>query len=441
MIPRTTAIVFAAAIAATAAWSQDATTRIAGPQGGEISYGPVAGASSAGAAMAATLRKLHERFGVRPELDRVVKATDTASTSVHFRITPAQGPTVAGLVVVALGARGFESAVMMDDAERLRSSFAAMAQALGAAWHPGPSAGVPGAPAAPLQPVTLRDNSARVGLPAGWHIEPQSAQGTILAHGPHGEFAALGAAFTVVDTASPQGRTMQMRAGSMPGTAYAAALYYPSGQPLGKTFADIMRLSSQRMHQATWVRVDREEPLASRDGARCARLQGDGGIMGRDEPARFDTVFCVAPTMSGTYMTRADHVALPVGVVGQQANTALAMRDSFQPNQQVIADIAARYAAPTIAQIHEIGRIAAQQAADADRKRIDSRNAFEAHNERIDHRSAIFSNLMRDESVVLDNTGNAHGNLSNSVADQMVKNDPKRYSIVDPRDYWKGVDY
>ncbi len=440
------ALTLAAALALPASRAQDAPTRLAGPQGGEITYGPVAGAASPAAAMGATLRRLHDRFGARPELDRVVKTADTGSTSVHFRITPAQGPVVAGLVVVAPGAHGFESAVLMDDATRLRTSFPPMARALGAAWHPGPAGGGDGgprnAPAAELHPVTLSDRSASVGVAPGWRLDPHSAMGTILAVGPQGEFAALGAAYTVIDTASPQGRAMQMRASGLAGTMYATALYYPSGRPLGQTFVDLTRLTSQRQHTpAAPMRVDHEEPLAYRGGMRCARLQGDGGAMGSNVPARFDTVFCVAPSWNGTFMAIANHVAVPNAVAAQQGNTALAMRDSFQPNQAVIDEMARRIAAPGIAQIHEIGRQAAQQAAQADRNRIDSRNAFEAHNDRIDHQGAVFSNLMRDESVVLDNTGNTHGNVSNSVADQMVRNDPNRYSIVENRDYWKGVDY
>lgn len=441
----TLAAALALALALPAAHAQDATTRLAGPRGGEIAYGPVAGAASPGAAMGATLRRLHDRFGVRPELDRVVKTADTGSTSVHFRITPAQGPAVAGLVVVAPGAHGFESAVLLDDASRLRTSFPPMAQALGAAWHPGPAGGGGGArsaPAAQLHPVTLSDRSASVGVAPGWRLDPHSSMGTILAVGPQGEFAALGAAYTVIDVASPQGRAMQIRSAGLQGTLYASALYYPSGRPLGQTFVDLTRLTSQRMHTpAAPMRVDHEEPLALRGGMRCARLQGDGGAMGSNVPARFDTVFCVAPTWNGTFMAIANHVAVPNAVAAQQGNTALAMRDSFQPNQAVIDEMARRIAAPAIAQIHEIGRQAAQQAAQADRNRIDSRNAFEAHNDSIDHRSAVFSNLMRDESVVLDNTGNTHGVVSNSIADQMVRNDPNRYSIVENKDYLKGVDY
>ncbi len=440
------AFTLAAVVALSAAQAQDATTLLAGPRGGEISYGPVPGATSAGAAMGATLRKLHDRFGARPTLGRVVQAAGTGSTSVHFQIASVQGPAVAGLVVVAPGAHGFESGVLLDDAGRLRTSFQPMAQALQAAWHPAPAGnaggGAPSAPAAQLRAVTLRDNSARVGLPQGWRIEPQSSQGTILAHGPQGEFAALGAAYMVIDTNTQQGRMMQMRSGGMPGTIYANALYYPSGQPLGRTFIDLTRQSTQRMHTpAAPMRVDREEPLGSRGGMRCARLQGDGGIMGSNVPARFDSIFCVAPSANGSFMALVNHAAVPVGVAAQQGNTALAMRDSFEPNQAVIDDIARRLAAPVIGQIREIGRQAAQQAADADRARIDSRTSFEAHNDSNAHEHQVFSNLLRDESVVLDSNDNSHGTVWNGTADAMVKLDPNRYSIVENRDYWKGVDY
>ena len=83
----------------------------------------------------------------------------------------------------------------------------------------------------------------------------------------------------------------------------------------------------------------------------------------------------------------------------------------------------------------------AGQAAEADRARIDSRNSFESYNDTRGRLAQNFTNLLRDESVVLDGSSNTHSTEWNSVADQMVKNDPNRYSIVENRGYWKGVDY
>ena len=43
--------------------------------------------------------------------------------------------------------------------------------------------------------------------------------------------------------------------------------------------------------------------------------------------------------------------------------------------------------------------------------------------------------------MIFDRETNTHATTWNSVADEMVKNNPQRYGIVDTPGYWKGVDY
>ena len=429
--------------------AQGGLNHLSGPKGGDIVYGPVTGVDAVPAAMGAVLRMLHGKFGAKPEVGRVVEARGSGASTLHFSLQPTQGPAVAGLIVVARSAQGFEAGVVYDDAKRLNASLAPMMERLMSAWHPeqadqGASSDIAATaePAGALHTVTLNDNSARVGLPQGWRIDPQSSQGTILARGPRGEFAALGAAYFVMDISTQQGRAMQLRGASMRGTMYATALYYPSGQPLGRTFVDIARMTGERAHAPPMpMSVDSEQPLSNRNGMRCARLRGEGGLMGGHEPARFDTVFCTTPPVSGSFMALAYHVAAPAAVAAAQGATLLAMRDSFQANDAVIQAMAGRMAAPGIEQIHAIGRLATERAAEADRTRIGMRNSFEANSNTQDRLAQNFSNVLRDQSVVVDHDGNSHGTTWNSVADAMVKNNPQRYSIVSSPGYWKGIDY
>ena len=49
-------------------------TRLEGPKGGVVVYGPApGGAASAPAAMGAVLRALHAQFGTRPDVGRVIE--------------------------------------------------------------------------------------------------------------------------------------------------------------------------------------------------------------------------------------------------------------------------------------------------------------------------------------------------------------------------------
>lgn len=421
------------------AFAQDGLTHVRRPEGGEIAYGAVDGTSVA-SAMGAVLRRLHAQFGARPEIGRVVEVRGSGSTTLRFSIRPARGAPVAGMIVVTPGGAGLEAGVVYDDALRLPTSFTPMVQALTAAWHPVAVAQAAGggAPAAALRTIVLRDNSARVGLPEGWRLDAQSGGGTILAYGTDGEFAALGAPYFVIDPRSPAGRQAQASGGRM----YGGALILPFGLPLGRTFMELTRQTTERTHQP-WmpIRVDSEEPLASQGGARCAHLRGQGGIQAGRGPASFDTVFCVSPPQAGSWIALAYHVAAPAAVAGQERATLLAIRASFEQNKDVVDRQASAIAAPVIAQIHEIGRQSALAAAQADATRVDMRHRFESYNDTRDRLSQGFSNYLRDQTVILDGNTGEHATTWNSVAESMVKNEPQRYSHVDTPGYWKGVDY
>ena len=430
--------------------AQSGLTQLRGPKGGDIVYGPVNGVTSVPAAMGAVLRNLHSRFGTRPEVGRVFEVRGSDSSAVYFSVPTAQGNTVAGMIIVAAGAQGgFEAGVVSDDSERLATSFNPMVQALTSAWHPAPAGpaapGADNAPAAPLRTIELNDRTARVGLPTGWRLDPSSGGGSIIASGPNGEFVALAAPYLAIDNSTPQGRQLQQRSmhGDLRNSSYANLLFYPFGQPLGRTFADLARMNGERAHAAPMpMRIDSEEPVASQGGARCARLRGEGGLQGGQGPASFDTVFCASPPGSGgSWMALAYHVAAPSAVAAKQHATLLAIRASFQPNNAEIQRMAGQYAAPGIAQIREIGRQATARAAEADQTRIAMRNRYEAKGNAQDRSSQSFSNYIRDQTVVVDRDHNTHGTTWNQTADELVRTDPRRYGYVDRPGYWKGVDF
>lgn len=430
--------------------AQSGLTKLRGPNGGDIVYGPVTGVTTVPAAMGAVLRTLHARFGARPEVGRVFEVRGSNSSAVYFSVHTAQGNTVAGLIIVASSAQGgFEAGVVSDDSQRLASSFNPMVQALTTAWRPAPAGRAApdpdNAPAAQLRTINLNDRTARVGLPEGWRVDPSSASGSIIARGPNGEFVALGAPYLAIDNSTPQGRQFQQRSmrGDLRNRSYANSLFYPFGQPLGRTFADLARMTGERAHAVPMLlRIGSEEPVASQGGARCARLRGEGGLPGGQGAAKFDTVFCVSPPVSGgSWMALAYHLAAPAAVAVRQQATLLAIRASFQPNNAEIQRLAGQYAAPGIAQIREIGRQATARAAEADRTRITMRNRYEAQGDAQDRRSQSFSNYIRDQTVLVDRDHNTHGTTWNQAADELVRSDPRRYGYVDRPGYWKGVDY
>jgi hypothetical protein len=114
---------------------------------------------------------------------------------------------------------------------------------------------------------------------------------------------------------------------------------------------------------------------------------------------------------------------------------------SFNVNEAVVRGQASAIAAPAIAAIHEIGRQAAQQAADA-------HAASDAHNRSVEKRwddqdksNQAFSNYLLDQTVIQDNDLHGHATVWNQTADALVKNNPDRYEYVNTPNFWKGIDY
>ena len=117
------------------------------------------------------------------------------------------------------------------------------------------------------------------------------------------------------------------------------------------------------------------------------------------------------------------------------------MLESFQVDQAKVTAQANAIAAPAIARIHEIGRIAAQNAANAHAAEDAQRASVEKHWDAQDRNSQGFSNYLLDQTVVQDNQLNAHGTVWNQTAAALVKSDPDRYQYVNTPNYWKGIDY
>jgi hypothetical protein len=433
-----------------AAQAELALKVIDNPGGGMIVYGQVARQKTEAGAMGAVLRSVHDQCGDRPEVGKVFRVRGTNSVAVFFTaVKHTQGNLpVAGMVIASKRGPGdVEAALLTDDASRFGKTVNPMLKSLFEVWHPGgseESSAGPSAGVAALHEVTLRDNSASVGLPEGWTVSPQSGGGTIMAQGPHGESAMLGFPLLAMNSSDPRvQRTMMFARGAGRNTSYANALYYPYGGDPARTFVDLLQMLRQHrgLPQADF-QVASEEPMSGGGMSRCAHITGHVDAQDGKGMKVFNTVFCTGPlSRMGQYMSLAYHVAVPVKYAERERATVGAILASLRINEAVVAREAGAIAAPAIAQIHEIGRRAAQQAADA-------HAAEDAHNESVerqwdsnDRNSQGFSNYLLDQTVIEDRENNAHATVWNQTADALVRNNPDRFGYVDTPNYWKGVDY
>jgi hypothetical protein len=433
--------------------AQTALQTIENPKGGRIVYGQVDGQSSEAGAMGAVLRSLHNQYGDKPQVGKLFQVRGTNSVAVFFTmVNRNQGNMqLAGMIIASRTAGGHvEAALMTDQAARFGSTINPMMTKLFSVWRPNgnpPSSQAAGAagPAAALKPYTLPDRSASVSLPEGWNVLPSSGGGTIMAQGPDGSAVALGYPYLASDTNNPSVRqTMAMlQRGGLRNTSYAHALYYPYGGDLGRTFEDLLQMARKNQGQgAVSIKISSETPMPVSGTLRCAHLHGQIDAQDGKGMREMNTVFCSAPPgPHGSYMNLAYHTAVPLQFADRERGTMEAILASFNVNQAIVQSQANAIAAPAIAAIHEIGRRAAQQAADAHAAEDAHNAAVEKRWDNNDKGSQAFSNYLLDQTVIQDNQQNAHATVWNQTADAMVKSDPQRYEYVNTPNFWKGIDY
>jgi hypothetical protein len=440
-------------LAISAVSSQGALKTINNPQGGKIVYGPVDGATSEAQAMGAALRAMHTQYGGRPQVGKIFRVHGTNSVAAFFTVAQRgqADASLAGMVIASSFAPGhIEAAVVSDDAAHFGSTINPMLKQLFGVWHPGgetqassPASGA--ANTAALHQYSLPDHSASVSLPEGWNVLPSSGGGTIMAEGPNGEGVSLGFPLGAANSSDPRvQRTMQWaQQGGGRNTSYARALYYPYGGDLGKTFVDLLQMwrSKNGLPRIT-IQIASESPVQSPPSERCASITGQIDPQDGKGPREMNSVFCQGPlSPMGQFTCLAYHTAVPVQLAAKERATMGAILASFNVNTAVVQAQARAIAAPAIAAIHEIGRRAAQQAADAHEANDRHNRGVEEMWDERDKRSQAYGNYLLDQTVIKDVEGTGHATVWNTTADRLMKEFPGRFELVDAPNFWKGIDY
>ncbi|MFO1400102.1 MAG: hypothetical protein U1F30_02620 [Steroidobacteraceae bacterium] len=451
------------------------------PQGGQIVYGAVAGATTQPQVLARLLGTVQARCGEKPQIGRVFQFRGTRSVGVFYTVTDrARGnKPMAGLVIASVtGPNQAEGALLTDEAARFGRTVNPMLQQLFSAWHPdaqtqssrisGPGAARAAVP--PLHTVTLPDGTARADIPAGWRVDPVSGGGTMLIRGSGGEVVILNSMFLALDPYGPAYRNLQQR-GMSP---LRGMIIYPANADLVKNFPQIiLQLSRSKGFEPADLRIEYSGQVAAPAGAtfegeRCALASGRIDPNGKGMQAMFRVVCALPPDQYGDF-SFLDYVGYFPNTESSRANAiAAAIFASFEENQALVMERANAEAAPHIAQLRQMD--AEQRRAEAARsaqiigdiKQIGAdatarMHAIEAAND-AQHaqwnagqddnarNNQAFHNYILDQTVVQDNNmyGNGtvgHGTLWNSTADALVKADPDRFQYVDKPDFWQGTDY
>jgi hypothetical protein len=412
------------------------------------------------------LKNLHQSIGEKPQVGKLFDVKGTDSVATFFNITRNdQGPgkpplKVSGMLIATkVSTDHVEAAVVSDDAARFNKTLPGMMKTLMSQWHPMAGAQAGGAsgggsegggdgsgPAAQLKTVVTQDQSASIGLPAGWQMSgTQSGGGTIVANGPNGENVALDLTFTATDPNNPAAqRNRQIVAnGGLRNTVYANAFYYPYGADPGRTFVDVIHHVEQKAGmQAADFRITSESPTQLMPNARCFHLEGTMDAHNGKGTLDLNDIYCIGQEgRFGGWLSFLYGYTAPQAVAEKERATLGAIVQSFQMNQRVVNQQSAAIAGPSIANSMRIGQmVSARVQATHQAEDIHNSSVYQ-HWDSNDKRSQEFGNYQLGYAVVSDTGNNAHGTLWADDAAALVQSNPDKFEYVSAPNYWKGIDY
>jgi hypothetical protein len=435
-------------------------TTIANPGGGTIAYAQLPQQHTAQGAMGKVLQYVESNFGARPTIGKYMKSPDGNSLAATFTVTNG-GTAIAGLALVAVSATGpGAGAVLSDTEDHLRTSLkpmlarlqqeavakggsaaaqAAIATAGGAnaggsssaasaASAARPSAASPAASAAPLKPsapaekltqTTFPDGSGSIGLPAGWKITA-ARQGDVIASGPHGEGLRFGMAQSAIDYSNPQSRALGRGPG---GTAPGNFVAIPFGTPGDAAFKEVIAQLTQKMHKPAPV-IDYAvvKTLPSQGSGKNYFMQGTTTAP-TGSAATWIEVMEGAMGPAGVWQIDIFQITVPDALADQEANTVASIFKTYRTNDAVI-----------------MGQISS----DENQVQQITRNYMVTSKKMADiseRSTQAESNYLLGNTVIRDGDLNAHGTVSDDVANALIAADPNRFQAVSSGNYVKGIDY
>jgi hypothetical protein len=458
------------------AQSNNGVTVINNPGGGTIAYAQMPAQHTLQGALSKVLQYVHSRFGARPQISRVMRGSDGNSLAAIFTVqSPGQGnQEIAGLALVAVSSSApGKGAVLTDQADRFRSTVAPMlkrlqsgagllatgsspasATASAPALAPEspvapaptktpsgsdtsaatslPAKGRPsaasGAPAAPLHQTQFPDGSGSIGLPDGWTITGAHA-GEVIAKGPATAALHFDWQIPALDPNDPRSRGL-MR----PGTA-ASFVDIPYGTDGANTFkAAYTQFLQKHGKSPPTIEIVDSSAVGPKEALVSARI---GAVDGQGPTLALVDIGIGPPDNQASYVITVYIIGVPQDLAQQSQATVVAMLHSYKANQDVAS-------AQIRADSQKTQQFTAQTLAEMQRRQAASDQqfaAFQRSQDAEERQFQAFDNNLLDRTVIRDTDLNAHGTVSNDLADALVNANPNRFQEVSASDYVKGIDY
>jgi hypothetical protein len=451
--------------------TKDGLKTVDNPGGGQFVYGPLTGQSSKAAALVYMLHLVHNHFGDKPQIGRLLQSRDGSSLATFFTLNAKTlgGKPISGLVIISMPNKGTpQAAVLYDDARSFVSTEPSMMQKLTAAWqgslggspgsvspngHAGQQAPQPSGSAQQLFPATAGDRSAMIKMPRSWRLTGVGG-GSLIAEGDRGEMVMLGIIYqNIINPQSPQSQRLL----SGPMASRGPRTVCPLTENL---FSDYVCVFNQTRH-------NNGKPQGNFNFTGLIPQQGGSQIAGHPIVAKFTVDFndgmglrngsarlsLMGPLnpRAATWAMMASMSNIPQRYGSAMDPTLVAVVESYSQDAAVIG----REGAADLNRIHQQG-LANQAQADAiNQRRVSSANAYEAHrqqlnqnsvandqhNAEIDWQSKINQDYILDRSVIRDAGDTVHVTTSNNLADALVKSNPNKLEYVPNQQLIRGVDY
>jgi hypothetical protein len=261
----------------------------------------------------------------------------------------------------------------------------------------------------PLQPQVFPDGTGVIRLPAAW--EMRGAQmGDVIASGPHGEALRFGWTIPVMNN----GR----------GAAAGNFVAIPYGTDPADVFKGAIAQEYQKARKtapAIDISKVQEIPLA---GGKNEMVYGSIDVHdGKGEQYLVAQMISAPPQVMNAWQITLFLVYGPKQAMGQEGSTIAAIFTNYSRNSQAVAQRANAQIAQGIAQTNQFASTVSQA--------IDSS----------DRATAGMSNVLRDQTVIVDTRTGGHATTSDGLASALIDANPNRFQSVSPSGYIGGIDY
>jgi hypothetical protein len=434
--------------------AQSGLTTVNNPGGGQFVYGPLTGQASQSAALVYMLRLVHNHFGDKPVLGKLLQSRDGSSLATFFTLNAksADNKPIAGLVIISMPDKGTpQAAVLYDDAKNFLSSEPDMMKSLTAAWQGsagGMSASAGGgnqpantAPSATpqLYAATAGDRSAMIKMPKSWKIDAVNG-GALMAEGDRGEMVFMGIIYqNIINPQSQMGQSLI----NGPMASRGPKVVCPMTSNL---FTNYVCVFNQTRH-------NNGKPQGSFNFLGATQQPGSPQITVKPIVARFTVDFNDGMGLRNgsaylAFMMPPNPQAASWAMMASMSNIPQKYGSAVDPTLKAVVESYSQNAA-VIGQEGQadLNRIRAQGAANQaqadaiNQRRESSAAANDQHNADIDWQSKINQDYILDRSVIRDTGDTVHATASNSLADALVKSNPTKLEYVPNQQLIRGVDY